>query len=101
MKYLICVTVLAAIGLYGPGHAKADDAEDRAAEAIVKLGGRVQGKPVVMVDFFGTKLTDAGLKEIAQLKSLTTLSVYDVTDKDLKQIGQLRQESRKLHRYRS
>src|SRR5204862_328520 len=57
----------------------ADDAEVKAVEAITKLGGKVTrddklpGKPVIGVSFFGTQVTDAGLKELEDLKQLTAL----------------------------
>ena len=59
--------------------ALADEAEDRAVEAIKKLGGEVvrddknPSKPVIEVDLLNTEVTDAGLKELASLKSLQVL----------------------------
>lgn len=67
---------------------RADDAEDKAVAVVEKMGGKITrdeklpGKPVVATDLFGPKVTDAGLKELAPLKNLTTLSLRDtkVTD---------------------
>jgi internalin A len=76
---------LAVSGLCLGSSARADDAEDKAATLVEKLGGKVTrdekapGKPVVTVRFndpFGkTKVTDVDLKELAALKNLTTLNM--------------------------
>ena len=62
------------------GAARADEASAvKAVEAITKLGGKVTrddklpGKPVTWVNFYGTQVTDAGLKELKDLKQLTSL----------------------------
>ena len=59
----------------------ADDAEDKAVAFVKKLGGSVkrddkaEGKPVRGVDLSNrTKVTDAGLKELAALKQLQSLN---------------------------
>ena len=77
----------------------ADDAEDKAVEAITKLGGKVTrddklpGKPVIGVDLTYNKVTDAGLKELKHLKQLTSLSLWDtqVTDAGLKELKDFKQ----------
>ena len=65
--------------LVGVAPVRADEAEDKAVSFVEKLRGAVTrddkqpGKPVVEVNLGGTKVTDAGLKELAALKGLTTL----------------------------
>ena len=84
-----CLLLLAAAPL------RADDAEDQAAKTVEKLGGTVfrdtndPAKPVVEVNFNDTKVTDAGLKELAGLKGLQLLylSSTQVTDAGLKEAG--------------
>ena len=80
------------------GAARADEAS--AVKAVEKLGGRVArddklpGKPVVGVDFTRVQVTDAGLKELADLKQLTWLRLTDasdVTDAGLKELKDLKQ----------
>jgi hypothetical protein len=74
------------------------DAEDKAVEAIKKLGGSVMrddnaaGKPVVRVDLRGTKTTDADLKELKEFKSLRTLDLFNtkVTDAGLKELKEIK-----------
>src|SRR5437868_6633691 len=86
--------VLGLLLLADPG--RADEAT--AIEAIKKLGGRVEvdakrpGQPVVGVDLDNTKVTDAGLKELKEVKSLQTLylSVTAVTDAGLKELKELK-----------
>src|SRR5712691_11471173 len=61
------------------GAARADEAS--AVKAIENLGGKVTrddklpGKPVIGVNLGGTKVTDAGLKELKDLKHLTSLNL--------------------------
>ena len=61
------------------GAARADEAS--AVKAVEKLGGKVTrddklpGKPVIGVNLAGTKVTDAGLKELKDLKQLTYLQL--------------------------
>jgi Leucine-rich repeat (LRR) protein len=72
--------------------------EKKAIAAIEKLGGKVTydpnrpGKPAIGVSFAGTKVTDAGLKELPGLRNLTTLSLGDtkVTDEGLKNLAGLK-----------
>ena len=73
---------------------RADDAEDKAVAFVEKLGGKVTrdekapGKPVITVSLNDTKVTDAGLKELATLKNLTTLDLgfTKVTDAGVKEL---------------
>src|SRR5438552_2461631 len=68
------------------GAARADEAS--AVKAVENLGGKVTrddklpGKPVIGVNLGGAKVTDAGLKELKDLKKLTLLWLRDtkVTD---------------------
>ena len=61
------------------GAARADEAS--AVKAVENLGGKVTrddklpGKPVIGVNLAGTKVTDAGLKELKDLKHLTSLNL--------------------------
>jgi len=77
---------------------RADEAA--AVKMIEKLGGRVKvdtkrpGKPVVGVDLDRTKVTDADLKELKELKSwrkldLTNTKVTDAGVKELKVLKSL------------
>src|SRR5215207_3714437 len=67
------------VGAGSGGVGGADEAEDKAAAVVQKLGGvvirddRAPGKPVVMVNLGSAKISDVGLKELAPLKSLTKL----------------------------
>jgi len=75
---------------------RADEAT--AVKAIEKLGGTVTRdaklprKPIVGVNLGGTDVTDAGVKELKELKSLQTLNLNgtDVTDAGLKQLKELK-----------
>ena len=72
-------------------------AEDKAVAFVEGLKGNVirdeklPGKPVIGVNLFGRKVTDAGLKELAGLKNLTTLGLGDteVTDAGLTELAAL------------
>src|SRR5215471_16010582 len=74
---------------------RADEAA--ALKMIEKLGGRVTrdakiaGKPVVRVNLPLSKVTDADLKELKELKSLQylSLSFTKVTDAGLKELKEL------------
>ena len=70
---------------------RADDVEKRAVQAIKKLGGKVvtRDKSVVGVNFRGTQVTDAGLKELAGRKQLQRLDLFNtqVTDAGLKELA--------------
>src|SRR5262249_39814863 len=80
------------------GNLNADDAEDRAVKAIEELGGKVtrdekaDGEPVISVDLRGTKVTDAGLKVLKDLRNLQTLELAgtEVTDAGLKDLKDLK-----------
>src|SRR5215813_12597420 len=75
---------------------RADEAA--ALKMIEKLGGKVTrdgklpGKPVVAVDLGSTKVVDADLKELKELKSLQSLGlgVTEVTDTGLKELKELK-----------
>src|SRR5437762_8904983 len=74
------------------GAARADEAS--AVKAVENLGGKVTrddklpGKPVIGVHLHEIGVTDAALKELADLKQLTWLSltVTRVTDAGLKEL---------------
>ncbi len=77
---------------------RADEAEEKAVQAVEKLGGYVRRekadvKPVVAVHLIGERVTDAGLKEVAALKQLQTLILINtpVTDAGLKELAALKQ----------
>lgn len=84
--------------------ALADDAEDQALQTITQLGGRYQrddrdpARPVILVSIGNTKVTDAGLKCLAALGELEslTLSCTKITDAGLKELAPLR-KLRKLY----
>src|SRR5262245_43689286 len=77
----------------------AESTEDRAVKAVEQWHGRVtrdeqkEGKPVVGVDLAGTKVTDAGLKELKDLPSVQTLNLSDtqVTAAGLKELAAFKQ----------
>ena len=82
------------------GAARADEAS--AVNAVEKLGGKVTrddklpGKPVIGVNLGGLvpgKATDAGLKELKDLKQLTSLDLNSaaVTDACMKELKDLKQ----------
>jgi Leucine-rich repeat (LRR) protein len=81
---------------------RADEAEDKAAKAIQKLGGSItrdkkaKDEPIVGVKLSGPKVTDAGLKHLAGLKQLRTVNLYNtkVTDAGLKHLAGLKQLQR-------
>ena len=58
-----------------PPIVRADPTEDAAIKAIKQLGGRVEQNGKV-VDLSYTQVTDAELKELAALKNLTTLDLF-------------------------
>ena len=72
--------------------------EEKAVKAIEALGGKVTrdeklpGRPVVQVNLGGTKITDAGLKELKELKGLRALNLTStqITDAGLKDLKELR-----------
>ena len=64
-----------------PAVLRGDEAEDRAVRTVEDLGGGVKrdekapGKPVVSVNLFMKKVTEAALKELAGLKQLRRLNL--------------------------
>ena len=82
MSRLFFCGLLAWVILFSYDPVWADDAEDKAVTFVEKLGGSVTrnedapGKPVTTVSLAQTKVTDAGLKELAGFKSLTHLSLH-------------------------
>jgi internalin A len=89
---------LAVSGLCLCSPIQADDAEDKAVAFVEKLDGTVTrdekapGKPVLTVNLSYTKVTDAGLKELAALQNLNTLNLRgtQVTDAGLKELAPLK-----------
>ena len=86
-----------ALALGSPGcSASVEEEDDRAIKAIEALGGKVvrdenvPGRPVTSVEF--AKVTDAGLKQVARLKRVTsiTLAGTEVSDAGLKELAGLR-----------
>jgi Leucine-rich repeat (LRR) protein len=77
----------------------AGEAEEKVIAAITKLQGQISrdedkaGQPVVYVKLQGTKVTDAGLKDLAALKQLRNLDLNStkVTDAGLKDLAALKQ----------
>src|SRR5262245_33440384 len=77
----------------------AGETEDQAVKAIEKLGGKITfdekapGKPVVAVNLYKAKVTDADLKHLAVLKQLQRLDLNgtQVTDAGLKDLAALTQ----------
>jgi hypothetical protein len=86
---------LALSGLCLSSAVRADDAEDKAVAFVKKLGGTVTrdekapGEPVITAKV--RKVSDAGLKELAALKNLTTLDLWrtSVSDAGLKELAAL------------
>jgi hypothetical protein len=70
-----------------------DEAEDRAAAYVEKLGGRVtdqgRGGPVWRVDLHDTDVTDEGLKKLAGFRHLESLWLKNtkVSDAGLKNLA--------------
>ena len=94
-----CGALLAiAVVLLLTGRLSAGEDDTKAEKAIKALGGNVvrddkaEGKPVIIVHFQDTKVTDTGLKELAGLKSLQHLYLNntDVTDAGLKELASLK-----------
>src|SRR3954453_18459345 len=65
---------------YLSGAARADEAD--AVKAVEKLGGtptrddKLPGEPVTRVSLGNTRVTDAGLKELKDLKQLASLDLF-------------------------
>ena len=89
--------VLVASALVPSAPARADDAEDKAAAFVEKLGGSVTrdekrpGNPVVRVNLSQSKVTDADLRFLAPLQSVTSLdlSLTGISDAGLKELAAL------------
>jgi internalin A len=68
-----------------PTVARVDEAEDRSVAFVKKLGGRVYradykpGRPVIGVDLVQSKITDAGLGQLAGLRELTKLQLHNTS----------------------
>jgi serine/threonine protein kinase len=96
-------TVLVSLALASGAHAD----ESRAIAELKKLGARIErdgdqpGQPALRVDLSHTKVLDAGLKGIKELKNLRWLNLQStkVTDAGLKEIKELKnlQELDLLH----
>src|SRR5438309_2205137 len=79
--------------------AGADEAEDRSAAYVKKIGGRLYraegkpGKPVVAVDLVFAKFADAGLNQLAGLQHLEKLDLNNtgVGDAALLEVAALTQ----------
>ena len=93
MSRLMLCAVVSWLVLCAPA-ARADPAEDKAVKFVEGLKGKVirdekaPGKPVVEAELSQTKLTNAGLKELAGFKNLATLHIGGtmVTDAGLKEL---------------
>ena len=80
-----------------PAFLRADDAEEKAVKTIQRLGGdfrrgdTLPDKPIVLVMFYNTKVTDADLKDVAVLRQLQcrNLNATKVTDAGLKHLAPL------------
>jgi hypothetical protein len=88
--------------LGGSANAIAGEAEDKAVQAIEKLGGNVlrneddPGRPVVVVDLSGTDVTDNDLKALTPLASLVSLDLHGtrVTGSGLEALAHLKKLER-------
>src|SRR5215831_5477252 len=77
--------------------ARADDAEDKAIEAIKKVEGkmtrdaRADGKPVIFVSLIDTKVTDADLQSVAAFKKVQVIDLNStpITDAGMKHLAGL------------
>ena len=94
-RLMAFVLVLSGLGLGSA--ARADQAEDEAVAFVKKLGGQVTRDKngfgeVVTVTYLSEKMTNAGLKELAPLKNLTSLSLAHtrVTDAGLGELAPLK-----------
>jgi len=68
--------------------------EEKAVSEIIKMGGQVGGDPhVTNVAVMGDKVTDAGLRNLKEFKSLQELWFYDpkITDASLKELKDLKE----------
>jgi Leucine-rich repeat (LRR) protein len=93
MRLLCCLLLVWSVLLSGCGESKRErsQSEEDAVEAIRKLGGEAWspghriGEPIFSVKMGGTKVTDAELVYLKEMKSLQLLNLYDtkVTDAGL------------------
>jgi internalin A len=82
-RFVLCAVVAwMVLGVLGaPTSARPDDAEDKAAALVERLGGKFSrdekapGKPVVKVDLHYTLVSGADLRALAALKGLTHLDL--------------------------
>ena len=85
-----------AVALLFSDRLSAGEDDAKAEKAIKDLGGQVTrdeaGRAIVVVKFQGKGMTDAGLKELAGLKSLMVLDLWgtQVTDAGLKELAGLK-----------
>jgi hypothetical protein len=99
MMRQIALLLSLAVCLAGCGKKQAEQ-EEKAVNAILKLGGKVArdeslpGRPVVVVYFYPSQpqMTDAGLKELKELKGLQRLYLggTQITDAGLKELKELK-----------
>jgi internalin A len=76
-------------------NAEGESAETKAVAFIEKLKGKIErddkaeGKPIVRVDLYGERVTDAALKELTPLKQLQRINLVGakVTDAGLKELA--------------
>ncbi|HKB38219.1 MAG TPA: hypothetical protein VKD72_17355, partial [Gemmataceae bacterium] len=100
---LLGLLALAVVGCSGKSEPEKNEQlgvkdEQSAVKMVEKLGGKVMrddkrpGKPVVAVDLYETKVTDAGLKELKELKNLRTLNLggTGITDAGLKKLKEFK-----------
>jgi hypothetical protein len=93
------VVLVRYLGVHGDRAPGAGEAEDRAVEAVQRLGGKVirdekaPDKPVIAVSLNTAAVTDAVLKELAGLKQLRTLDLRgtQITNTGLKELAGLQQ----------
>lgn len=95
MRWLCACTMVLGLGLIS----RADSSEDAAAKWVGDVGGKLKrddsapGKPVTEVNLnLNKKLTDDGLKNLAGLKNLKSLSLFfneQITDAGMKHVKEL------------
>src|SRR5262245_63940412 len=97
MTNLTCAAALAAVVLVGTDRAAADQAEDRALDVVKRVGGAVDrdekqpGMPVVAVNLYNSRVTDADLKELAAFRKVIELDLMStgVTDAGMAHLAAL------------
>ena len=96
-RLMLCV-LMSCVTLCSCVPVQADNAEEKSVKFVEKLGGKVTrdqkllGKPVIDVFQSWDDVTDARLKELAGLKSLTILNLggTKVTDAGLKELTEIK-----------